>query len=38
MISSDSPGGPVIKNPPCNVGDAVGYLIRELRPHLPQST
>ena len=31
------PGGPVVKNPPCNAGTQVQTLVRELRPHMPVS-
>ena len=28
----DFPGGPAVKNPPCNAGDVVQSLVRELGP------
>ena len=31
----DFPGGPVVKDPPSNAGDA-SSLIKKLRPHTPQ--
>ena len=33
----DFPGGPVVKNPPCNAGDAGPVLVRELRSHMSWS-
>ena len=33
----DFPGGPGLKTPPSNTGSAVPSLMRELRPHVPQS-
>ena len=32
------PGGLVVKNPPCNAGDAVSIPGWELRPHMPEAT
>ena len=34
--SRDLPGGPVVKNPPCNSGMQVWFLVEELRSHMPQ--
>ena len=35
IFSRDFPGGPVVKNPPSNAGDA-GALVREVRSHMPR--
>jgi len=32
----DFPGGPVVKNPPCNVGDPSLIPGGELRSHMPR--
>ena len=32
----DFPGGPVVKNPPSNAGDAGSISIGELRSHMPR--
>ena len=37
MGCGDSPGGPVVKNPPCNVGTQVRSLVGELGSHVPQN-
>ena len=36
-LMGDSPGGPLVKNPPYNAGDAGLIPVRELRFHMPQS-
>ena len=35
--TGDFPGGPVVKNLPCNAGDIVQSLVGEFRSHMPQS-
>lgn len=35
LITGEFPGGPVVKDPPSNAGDA-SSLAKELRPHMPQ--
>ena len=35
--SRDFPGGPVVKNPPCDAEDTGSAPGRELRSHMPQS-
>ena len=36
MTSGDLPGGPVVRSPPSNGGEAVSIPGRELRSHMPQ--
>ena len=36
QISRDFPGGPVVKNQPCNSGDSSSTLVGELRCHMPK--
>ena len=33
-FSQEFPGGPVVKNPPCNAGTWVQSLVGELRSHM----
>ena len=35
--TGDFPGGPVVKNLPCNAGDIVQSLVGVFRSHMPQS-